>query len=32
MDIKLVDVTLHVDENLSAEQRETLEESIRALD
>ena len=32
MDIKLVDITLHVDENLSAEQRETLEESLRALD
>ena len=32
MDIKLVDITLHVDENLSAEQRETLEVSLRALD
>ena len=32
MDINLVDVTLHIDENLSAEQRETIEESLRALD
>lgn len=32
MDIKLVDITLHIDENLSAEQRETIEESLRALD
>ena len=27
-----VDITLHIDENLSAEQRETIEESLRALD
>lgn len=32
MDINLVDITLHVDENLNSEQRETLEESLRALD
>ena len=32
MDISLVDITLHIDENLSAEQRETIEESLRALD
>lgn len=32
MDIKLVDVTLHIDEDLSSEQRETIEESLRALD
>ncbi|MEA3276498.1 MAG: ATP-binding protein [Pseudomonadota bacterium] len=32
MDIKLVDVTLHIDENLDAEQRGTIEESLRALD
>ena len=32
MDINLVDVTLHIDENLSAEQRGTIEESLRALD
>lgn len=32
MDINLVDITLHIDENLNAEQRETIEESIRALD
>ncbi len=32
MDIQLADVTLHIDENLSPEQRETIEESIRALD
>jgi len=32
VDIKLVDITLHIDENLSAEQRETIEESLRALD
>ncbi len=32
MDIKLVDLTLHIDENLSPEQRETIEESLRALD
>ena len=27
-----VDITLHIDENLSTEQRETIEESLRALD
>ncbi len=32
MDINLVDITLHIDENLNTEQRETLEESLRALD
>ena len=32
MDINLADVTLHIDENLSAEQRGTIEESLRALD
>lgn len=32
MDIQLVDVTLHIDQNLSAEQRGTIEESLRALD
>jgi cell division protein FtsX len=32
MNIKLVDVTLHIDEDLDAEQRETIKESLRALD
>ena len=32
MDIKLADITLHIDENLNSEQRETVEESLRALD
>lgn len=32
MNINLVDITLHIDENLSTEQRETIEESLRALD
>lgn len=32
MSNKLVDITLHIDENLNPEQRGTLEESIRALD
>jgi len=32
MDIQLADVTLHIDEDLNAEQRGTIEESIRALD
>jgi selenocysteine lyase/cysteine desulfurase len=32
MGINLVDLTVHIDENLSPEQRETLEESLRALD
>ena len=31
MDINLVDVTLHIAEDLNAEQRETIEESLRAL-
>ena len=32
MDIKLADVTLHIDENLNVEQRESIEDSLRALD
>jgi hypothetical protein len=32
MDIKLADVTIHIDKNLSSEQRGTTEESLRALD
>jgi len=32
MGINLVDLTLHIDENLSAEQRVTIEESLRALE
>ena len=32
MSTNIVDVVLHIDENLSPEQRETLEESLRALD
>lgn len=32
MDIQLADVTLHIDENLSSEQRGTIEESLRALE
>jgi len=32
MDINLVDVTLHIDEGLDAEQRGTIVESLRALD
>ena len=32
MDISLVDITLHVDENLNNEQKESLEESLRSLD
>lgn len=28
----LIDLMLHIDENLSPEQRETIEESLRALD
>ena len=32
MDIKLVDVTMHIDENLSPEQRIEIQDSIRALD
>jgi len=32
MDINLVDVTVHIDENLSPEQRIEIQDSIRALD
>ena len=32
MDIQLADVTIHIDENLTNEQRGTVEESLRALD
>jgi len=32
MDIKLVDLILHIDEDLNPEQRGTMEESLRALD
>ena len=32
MNISLVDVTTHIDENLNAEQKGTLEESLRTLD
>lgn len=32
MDINLVDITVHIDENLSSEQRKTVEESLRAID
>ena len=32
MDIQLADVTIHIDKNLSSEQRGTIEESLRALD
>ncbi len=32
MDINLADLTLHVDEELNAEQRQSLEENLRALD
>ena len=32
MAINLVDLTVHIDEDLSPEQRKTVEESIRALD
>lgn len=32
MDIQLADVTLHIDENLSSEQRGSIEESLRTLD
>jgi hypothetical protein len=31
-DIDVADITLHIDENLDAEQRSTIEESLRALD
>ena len=31
-DIDVADITLHIDENLDAEQRGTIEESLRALD
>jgi len=32
MDINLVDITVHIDENLSPEQRIDINDSIRALD
>lgn len=32
MDIKLVDVTVHIDETLSKEQRQGMEDTLRALD
>jgi hypothetical protein len=32
MDTNLTDVILHIDEDLDNEQRETIEESLRALD
>ena len=32
MSTNLVDVTIHIDETLNAEQRGTIEESLRALD
>ena len=32
MDINLVDITVHIDENLSPEQRITVEDSLHALD
>ncbi len=32
MDIHLVDVTVHIDEDLSPEQRITVQDSLRALD
>ncbi|TNF98568.1 MAG: ATP-binding protein [Gammaproteobacteria bacterium] len=32
MNTNLTDVLLHIDEDLSTEQRETIEESLRALD
>lgn len=32
MDIKLVDVTVHIDETLSKEQREDVEAKLRGLD
>jgi hypothetical protein len=32
MDIQLADVIIHIDKNLSSEQRGTIEESLRALD
>jgi cell division protein FtsX len=32
MDINLVDITVHIDENLSPEQRIEVNDSIRALD
>lgn len=32
MNIQLADVILHIDKNLSSEQRGTIEESLRALD
>ena len=32
MELNLVDLTVHIDENLSPEQRITIEDSLRALD
>lgn len=32
MDIKLVDVTVHIDETLSKEQRQSVEDKLRGLD
>lgn len=32
MDVQLVDVTIHVDENLDAAQRSTIDQQLRALD
>ena len=32
MDIKLADVTLHIDETLNSEQLQSIEESLRALE
>ena len=32
MSANIADVVIHIDENLSSEQRETIEESLRALD
>ena len=32
MDIKLVDVTVHIDENLTKEQRQSVEDKLRSLD
>ena len=31
MDIKLTDITLHIDENLDIQQRQTIETSLRSL-
>ncbi len=32
MNIQLVDVTIHVDENLDATQRQTIDQQLRAMD